>query len=64
MSDTLYQYTFAAGQLTEGDNAVTARSFDGIAESPDSPSLNIVLDTAGPWVVTTTPVSQSGDPHT
>ncbi len=51
VSDTLYQYTFATGQLAEGDNAIVARTFDGIAESADSPSLNIALDTIGPRVV-------------
>ena len=42
---TLYQYGFAADVLVEGDNPITARSFDGIEESEDSPYLVIALDT-------------------
>ncbi len=55
--DTLYQYTFTAGQLLEGANTITARSFDGMAESGDSPSLVITLDTAGPRITASTPSS-------
>ena len=35
---TLYEYTFAEGQLAEGHNVVTARSFDGAEESGDCPA--------------------------
>ena len=45
---TLYRYTFTTGQLAEGVNSITARSFDGVSESGDSPALAITLDTTGP----------------
>ena len=48
---TLYRYGFLSGQLAEGQNTITARSFDGVEESEDSPGLVITLDTAGPRVV-------------
>ena len=51
----LYRYTFAVGQLVEGPNTITARGFDGVAESADSPPLVITLDTLGPRIVTATP---------
>jgi YD repeat-containing protein len=52
-----YQYTFAAGQLAEGVNTITARSFDGTEESSDSPPLLITLDTVGPRITASTPAS-------
>jgi hypothetical protein len=51
VSGVHYQYTFTEGQLTEGINAVTARSFDGVEESLDSPSLEIELDVSGPRII-------------
>lgn len=60
----LYQYTFAVGQLLEGGNVVTARSFDGLEESPDSPPLTIFLDTAGPVVVSHDPSTTVTTPVT
>ncbi|NQU23670.1 MAG: Ig-like domain-containing protein, partial [Candidatus Nealsonbacteria bacterium] len=50
-----YQYEFASGQLAESDNTVTARSFDGVDESEDSPPLVIMLDTTGPRITASTP---------
>ena len=55
VSGTEYQYTFGPGDLAEGENAITARSFDGAEESADSPALVIDLDTAGPRLVSATP---------
>ena len=46
-----YAYTFAAGELVEGDNILTARLVEGEAEGPDSPPLTITLDTTGPRAV-------------
>ena len=45
LSGTTFEYTFTAGQLQEGANAITARSMDGIAPSLDSETLTITLDT-------------------
>ena len=56
VADTLYRYT-VPGQLTEGTNSITARSFDGSDESPDSSPLMIVLDTAGPAIIASTPAT-------
>ena len=53
----LYRYTFAVGQLVEGPNTIIARSFDGVAESANSPPLVITLDTRGPRVTARTPSS-------
>ncbi|MCC6127574.1 MAG: Ig-like domain-containing protein, partial [Pirellulales bacterium] len=53
----LYQYAFTTGQLSEGANAITARAFDGSAESGDSPLLALALDTAGPRITASTPAA-------
>ena len=50
ISGVIYQYTFAVGQLAAGNNHITSRSFEGEEESPDSPSLDIVLDVSGPRI--------------
>ena len=55
VSDVAYSYTFAAGQLQEGDNSITARSFDGTTESADSPALHITLDRTPPRIVSRSP---------
>ena len=55
VSDTLYEYAFTAGQLTEGDNKITARSHDGVTESVDSPALTVTLDTTAPTAVAGSP---------
>lgn len=47
---TSYNFTFAPGQLAEGINSITARAFDGVEESGDSPALSLVLDTTGPRI--------------
>jgi RHS repeat-associated protein len=52
---TLSTYTFTAGQLVEGGNTITARSWDGVEESGDSPTLNIQLDQTGPRITAGTP---------
>ncbi|MHC4405650.1 MAG: Ig-like domain-containing protein, partial [Planctomycetota bacterium] len=54
---TLYQYSFASGELAEGDNSITARSSDGVEESEDSPPLMITLDLTGPRITASTPPS-------
>jgi len=56
---TLYQYRFVPGDLAEGDNSITARSFDGVEESEDSPPLIITLDVTPPQVVSLAPVPES-----
>ncbi len=50
VAGTSYQYDLAPGQLAEGVNSITARSFDGIEESVDSEPLVITLDTTAPVV--------------
>ena len=50
VGQTLYEYTFTQGQLAEGENVVTARSFDGAEESGDCPALTVRLDTTSPVV--------------
>ena len=55
----LYRYTFAPDQLTEGDNSITARSFDGVEESEDSPVLAVTLDTTQPYVASHSPSGQA-----
>ena len=56
---TLYQYGFAPGELVEGGNSITARSFDGVEESGDSPPLVVTLDATPPQVVSSAPVPES-----
>ena len=51
ISGTTYEYAFAEGQLKEGTNPITARSFDGVEESLNSPALTVTLDTASPLPV-------------
>ena len=48
VSGTTFQITFTTGQLTEGESTITARSFDGVEESPGSPALTVELDTTAP----------------
>ena len=55
VSGTLYAYSFASGELLESGNSITARSFDGVEESVDSPLLVITLDTTGPRIPASTP---------
>jgi len=50
-----YEYEFTAGQLAEGSNTITARAFDGVEESEDSPALVITLDTTGPRIIANAP---------
>jgi RHS repeat-associated protein len=52
---TLYTYTFTVSQLVEGGNTITARSWDGVEESGDSPTLNIQLDQTGPRISASAP---------
>ena len=47
----LYQYIFADGQLLEGSNIISARSYDGVEESVDSTALEIELDISGPRII-------------
>jgi len=61
---TLYQYTFTTGQFVESANIITARSFDGIEESGDSPPLVLTLDVTPPRVVSLTPVPESAPDYT
>ncbi|MBN2474703.1 MAG: Ig-like domain-containing protein, partial [Pirellulales bacterium] len=56
---TLHQYSFAESQLAEGANSITARSFDGVGESEDSPPLVITLDVTSPRVVSLAPAPES-----
>ncbi|HUW56795.1 MAG TPA: Ig-like domain-containing protein, partial [Planctomycetota bacterium] len=48
VAGTTYRYTFAAGQLVEGENAITARQFSGGIPSYGSPALTLTLDTTAP----------------
>ena len=57
VNGNLYQYVFTDGQLSEGINTITARSFDTIEESIDSPALNLTLDTLGPHIIASGPVT-------
>jgi hypothetical protein len=52
---TLYRYSFSLGELAEGHNSITARSFDGVEESEDSAPLVITLDVTPPSVVSLKP---------
>ncbi len=55
VSGTSYQYEFTPDQLIEGVNSITARSFDGIEESGDSPPAAITLDVTGLRITASTP---------
>lgn len=57
IDETLYQYTFAEGELVEGGNSITARSFDGVEESEDSLELVVTLDVNGPRIIVSTPAT-------
>ena len=65
IAGTSYQYVFAPGELAEGDNSITARCFDGVDESEDSPPLVITLDVSGPRITASipeTPLDPRADP--
>ena len=53
----LYRYTFAAGELSEGENTITAQASDGGQDSPHSPPLAVTLDTTAPTVAGVEPGS-------
>ena len=63
IADTSYQYSFAPGELAEGDSLITARAFDGLNESEDSPPLVITLDLTVPQV-TSTSLGEEGEDRT
>ena len=67
ISGTTYRYTFITDNLQEGANIVTARAWDGLEMSVDSPALGITLDTTPPTATAhspnpyaSAPVSQLG----